>query len=76
MPSNRYGDAELDVKKCLFCLHVECYVFMCDWRLLLSPHVGLDCLVGLVVKASALRADVPGFKSRLQQDFFQVKSYL
>ena len=27
-----------------------------------------DCFVGLVVKASASRAEDPGFESRLQQD--------
>ena len=33
------------------------------------------CLVGLVVKASASRAEDPGFKSRLCRDFFRVESY-
>ena len=28
-----------------------------------------DCLVGQVVKASASRAEGPGFESRLRQDF-------
>ena len=32
-------------------------------------------LVGLVVKASASRAEGPGFESRLRRDFFGVKSY-
>ena len=32
-------------------------------------------LVGLVVKASALRAEGPGFESRLRWDFFGVESY-
>ena len=32
-------------------------------------------LVGLVVKASASRAEGPGFESRLRWDFFGVKSY-
>ena len=36
----------------------------------------LDRLVGLVVKASASRAEDPGFESRLRQDFFSgVESY-
>ena len=30
-----------------------------------------DHLVGLVVKASALRAEDPGFESHLRQDFFR-----
>ena len=34
-----------------------------------------DCLAGLVVKASALRAEDPGFESRLRRDFFGVESY-
>ena len=34
-----------------------------------------DSLIGLVVKASASRAEDPGFKSRLRQDFFGVESY-
>ena len=35
----------------------------------------MDCLVGLVVKASASRAEDPGFESCLQQDSSGVKSY-
>ena len=34
-----------------------------------------DRLVGLVVKASALRAEGPGFQSHLRLDFFGVESY-
>ena len=34
-----------------------------------------DCLVGLVVKASASRAEDPGFESCLRQDFSRVESY-
>ena len=33
-------------------------------------------LVGLVVKTSASRAEVPGFESRLRRDFSGVESYL
>ena len=33
------------------------------------------CLVGLVVKASASRAEDPGFESRLRRDFSGVESY-
>ena len=36
---------------------------------------GQDRLVGLVVKASASRAEDPGFESRLSRDFFGVESY-
>ena len=32
-------------------------------------------LVGLVVKASASRAEHPGFESRLRRDYFRVESY-
>ena len=35
----------------------------------------VDRLVGLVVKASASRAEDPGFESRLRRDFFGVESY-
>ena len=34
-----------------------------------------DRFVGLVVKASAWRAEDPGFESRLRWDFFGVESY-
>ena len=34
-----------------------------------------DRLVGLVVKASASRAEDPGLESRLRRDFFGVESY-
>ena len=34
-----------------------------------------NLLVGLVVKASASRAEDPGFESRLRRDFFGVESY-
>ena len=36
---------------------------------------GLHRLVGLVVKASASRAEGPGFESRWRRDFFGVESY-
>ena len=35
----------------------------------------VDRLVGLVVKASASRAEDPGFESRLRRDFIGVESY-
>ena len=41
---------------------------------LLFPS-GFDRLVGLVVKASASRAEDPGFESHLRRDFFRVESY-
>ena len=34
-----------------------------------------DCLVALVVKASAPRAEDSGFESRVRRDFFRVESY-
>ena len=50
-----------------------------------SPPLKLDLLlvlvsqlyrlVGLVVKASASRAEGPGFESRLRRDFFGVESH-
>ena len=33
------------------------------------------CLVGLVVKESASRAEDPGFESRLRRGIFRVESY-
>ena len=39
----------------------------------MSPEA--DRLVGLVVKASASRAEDPGFESRLRRDFSGVESY-
>ena len=44
-----------------------------DWGLF--PSLMRHRLVGLVVKASASRAEGPGFESRLRQDFFGVESY-
>ena len=40
-------------------------------------HLSLNIhrLVGLVVKAPALRAEDPGFESHLHRDFFGVESY-
>ena len=40
----------------------------------LSMSVG-QIVVGLVVKASASRAEDPGFESRLPRDFYRVESY-
>ena len=39
------------------------------------PLLHLDRLIGLVVKASASRAEDPGFESRLHRDFSGVESY-
>ena len=44
--------------------------YKCD-----QPFLTMNRLVGLVVKASALRAEDPGFKSHLHQDFFSVLSH-
>ena len=41
----------------------------------MQVYVFLHCLVGLVVKASASRAEDPGFESRLSRDFSGVESY-
>ena len=41
----------------------------------LTPFPQQHRLVGLVVKASASRAEDPGFESRLRWDFYGVKSY-
>ena len=41
----------------------------------MSPFAGFYRLAGLVVKASALGAEDPRFKSRLSRDFYRVESY-
>ena len=48
----------------VLCLFVGCLL-----------NVPADHLVGLVVKASASRAEGPGFESRLRRDVFGVESY-
>ena len=40
-----------------------------------AASVAWDRLVGLVVKASASRAEDPGFESRLRRDLSGVESY-
>ena len=52
---------------CLAVLLVDCT------QLIIAETV--DRLVGLVVKASASRAEHPGFESRLHRDFFGVESH-
>ena len=49
--------------------------FTADCRQAVHKHLLRYRLVGLVVKASASRADDPGFESRLSRDFFGVQSY-
>ena len=39
--------------------------------LVLDLRFTFHCLVGLVVKASASRAEDPGFKSHVRQNFFR-----
>ena len=51
-------------------------VYFCDYNILSSYFsFSRNRLIGQVVKASASRAEGPGFKSRLRQDFFGVESY-
>ena len=45
-----------------------------SWVIPRTPNMH-NRLVGLVVKASASRAEGPGFESRLRQDFFGAESY-
>ena len=40
-----------------------------------AESLQVNRLIGLVVKASASRAEDPGFESRLSPDFFGVESY-
>ena len=64
---------------CVFTF-VSC-VAVCDGTLaskgeeIVTISIPNDLLVGLVVKASASRAEDPGFESRLRGDFSVVKSY-
>ena len=53
------------ITKCAACLEKD----------LPDLSLSLSRLVGLVVKASASRAEDPGFESRLRRDFFGVESY-
>ena len=46
-----------------------------DGRVLWTASPAGDRLVGLVVKASASRAEDPGFESRLRRDFFSGSSH-
>ena len=49
-----------------------CFLYCVTWW---SGSAARDRLVDLVVKASASRAEDPGFESRLRRDFFGVESY-
>ena len=53
---------------CLLCI----FSLVSKFHYLCTPPYRL---VGLVVKASASRAEGPGFESRLRRDFFGVESY-
>ena len=69
------------------CCHTEIEAADQTCYLIQSQHSGVGStspsdvsempnrLVGLVVKASASRAEGPGFESRFRQDFFGVESY-
>ena len=50
-------------------------VFLWEYKMITMVSAESDRLVGLVVKASASRAEDPGFESRLRRDFFGVESY-
>ena len=57
---------------CHCCNYGDCCSSHCCFTSGVSAAYGL---VGLVVKASASRAEDPGFESRLRRDFFGVESY-
>ena len=64
--SNKQADAEWNHKW----NHYQHVTVISGTQTASSPsHTNTDCLDGLVVKASALRAEDPGFESGLQQDF-------
>ena len=50
-------------------------LFFTSFMFLFCVSLRLDHLFGLAVKASASRAQDPGFESRLSQDISGVKSY-
>ena len=55
--------------------HSVCRVVYLCLPFISNHSLTLDRLVGLVVKASASRAEGPGFESRSRRDFFGVESY-
>ena len=64
---------EMESLICSFHLSVAARKIVCaDPSLRYTPP---NNLVGLVVKASASRAEDPGFESRLRRDFSGVESY-
>ena len=63
---------QVDIEDCLHALTRASFIHSFILSFFLSF---LDRLVGLVVKASASRAEGPGFESRLRRDFFGVESY-
>ena len=46
-----------------------------NWLNQVTVFLNVNRLIGLVVKASASRAEGPGFKCHLRRDFFGVESY-
>ena len=54
-----------------YCTQLVCGSWLWNTNTCTTTHR----LTGLVVKASASRAEDPGFESRLRRDFFGVESY-
>ena len=75
--SVRFGDMRrlLKKKKNRFALFNANIIIIITIVNMLNCLCVTDRLVGLVVKASASRAEGPGFESRLRRDFFGVESY-
>ena len=75
--SVRFGDMRrlLKKKKSRFALFGAIIIIIITIVNMLNCLCVIDRLVGLVVKASASRAEGPGFESRLRRDFFGVESY-
>ena len=73
--SVRFGDMRRLLKKSRFALFNANIIIIITIVNMLNCLCVTDRLVGLVVKASASRAEGPGFESRLRRDFFGVESY-
>ena len=50
-------------------------IILTNWHDQTMLSSSVDCFIGLVVKASASRAEDPAFESRLGWEFLGVKSY-
>ena len=73
--SRRPGGASADKREILTTPSPKSVILSLDLSSEPVATTPFDRLVGLVVKASASRAEGPGFEFRLRRDFFGVESY-